>query len=515
MKKLFMFLTVAAMSASLSAAEMNIYASGLKAGDVDASNKVEINYLLNAPATAVTLQLIQNDAVVKEIAITGEANLTKGAHAVTVDLSVADPGTYNWAIKAAAAANEALVNVLDYDKNMYNFYLPMGVAVNTNPENDYFGYTYVTEAMNGASDGSWTMSKATKNGIFVYNPSMELLNKDYTGYKGGVTFGGSATTGPRRPRIDANGYVYVADNGAATAGLWRIDPADPSADFVTILKPEAGINSFEIVGSGEDMAVYTLTINSDLTTGSIKKYAVGEKTNYTEEPLIYIDSIGKYLGLVNNYNSIVSDGKGGFWIAQNRGQVIYETYPVLLHVNATGEADYKIKKGENEGVLDTIPGGKMNYNTSARGAVAVSPDGKQLAFGSDRKVYVFDITYDAVTGVPTLDRAYVTPSLRDANKGANVDGLSFDYAGNLYALCATVEQLFVFAPAKADNSCVTPAKKASMLTVAKSATALEDLTGMAPGRKGVFTITGQYLGESVQNLPAGMYIVNGQKMIIR
>ena len=501
MKKLFMFLTVAAMSASLSAAEMNIYASGLKAGDVDASNKVEINYLLNAPATAVTLQLIQNDAVVKEIAITGEANLTKGAHAVTVDLSVADPGTYNWAIKAAAAANEGVEPVL---VGTFGEGQAMGraVTIDKNPESPFYGNVYT---INGKAVG-----------VYGYDAALNPLFDTVAVAKNGWGTGNSA---PCRGRVGEDGLLYLCDWSDSNPNVRIFNPATPAADAIDVFGGKAsgsdGIMVNELgdtingslsycypVGSGENTVLFTA--DEDYKQDgklTIYKYAIGEaKTVYTTKPEVALAVGALTSGKIANANVTFLPSKtGGWWVSQHRYSDTSGN-PSLVH----------------------IAGDTINYNSAGALANATVGYNNQASFDINNEqdilisstsnsvfsILVWDIVW--TDGVPALTLKYTIPS------GFNNTMLqcAIDEAGNIYGVCAG-KPLTVWALPKADNSCVTPAKKASVLTVAKSATALEDLTGMAPGRKGVFTITGQYLGESVQNLPAGMYIVNGQKMIIR
>lgn len=43
---------------------------------------------------------------------------------------------------------------------------------------------------------------------------------------------------------------------------------------------------------------------------------------------------------------------------------------------------------------------------------------------------------------------------------------------------------------------------------------IEEDEAITSGRKGVYTLSGQYLGASAKNLPAGMYIIDGKKMVI-
>ncbi|MBO7455664.1 MAG: hypothetical protein J6T76_04605, partial [Paludibacteraceae bacterium] len=61
MKKLLICVAACLMALTTFAAELNIYASGLKAGGMSADKKVQVEYLLNAPATTLTIEVLNAD----------------------------------------------------------------------------------------------------------------------------------------------------------------------------------------------------------------------------------------------------------------------------------------------------------------------------------------------------------------------------------------------------------------------------------------------------------------------
>ncbi len=459
MKRFFLAFAAMLMAFSVSAAELNIYASGLKAGEVK-DGKVEISYLLNATATALEVQLIGADnAVAKAFPLTGD-DLAKGAHKVTVDLADVATGTYTWAVKASAAATEALVEVTDHSKGIYDFYLPQGLAVDNSPESAFFGRIYVAEAQGGAdfTDGSCERTKATTEGIFIYDALLEDVTiQGVTGYAGGVAWVKDADNyrqGPKRIQVAEDGTLFICDNGAETSGVWMMDPANPSADFKAALDVAGRgtnyirVNAIDVVGTGADRVLYTLD-NISTSGGTAYAYAIGEcATPFAGAPTSIFTPKNVTLGVQDN--AIAADGRGGYWIAQNRWGD--DGHKALIHVNAAADtADFKSSK-------TLLP---FSANISYRGVLALNPAKDLLAFGSDKSAVVFSIAYDAETGKPTLTELY-----RTAQLGNNIDGVAFDYAGNLYVTSASKERFYAFATPKADNTCITPAPKANTITVA-------------------------------------------------
>ena len=90
-----------------------------------------------------------------------------------------------------------------------------------------------------------------------------------------------------------------------------------------------------------------------------------------------------------------------------------------------------------------------------------------FAIGGGGKVTLYNATYDAETGAPTLVKWTETAELT-----LNMDGIAFDYAGDLYVVSAGTETFYKFALPTDNNTCTTPAPKAQV--VAKSGTTAVD-----------------------------------------
>ena len=450
----------------LYATDLNIYASGLNAHRVEGATIID--YTLNAPATTLNVKLYDGANLIATLPITGDANLAKGKHSVEIDITGVTPGTYTWKMEAVGAANTLVKPTLtnDLSNGAYHFYLPQDVIVDNNPESPYFGRVYVSESTVGQSDGGSYTSKNQTRGVYIYNADMTLANGETTamhGYEGGLAGTNTSRNGFKRLAIDENGYVYVASQDAATKGVYRMDPAHPENAFATVLSASAAVNAIEVIGN----TMYTLE-----GIGLSGTYGVGNFNSYSlaslpvGDPLTTVAQGGAdpLIGFVNADCTIRDDHHGGFWICDYRGGL---DWPMLVHLNANGERDYYIGRinkdtsGETDSHLDLLP------NWSYRGTLGVNTTGDMIAVSSQGRGVIFNVEYDANTGVPTLTKLFdvLTPLNASSVPGSNVDGLAFDVAGNFYMACATRERIQAFAMPKADNSYTTPARAANTIYV--------------------------------------------------
>ena len=84
-----------------------------------------------------------------------------------------------------------------------------------------------------------------------------------------------------------------------------------------------------------------------------------------------------------------------------------------------------------------------------------------LAFGGGRVVQLFKVSYDA-NGVPTLTKFTKTLPIA-SNYQTNIDGIAFDYAGDLYVASAWSERFYKFAVPTENNVCLVPAQKSQVI----------------------------------------------------
>ena len=451
MKKILLsFVALVAMVGMLSA--QRTWAYGL---DLEANNGAyKFVFTASTDATAANLVFLNADGTeAGKVAVP----VVKGEN--TIELAAAQipgAGELTWAVELTGAAIESLVEVTNAaGTEIYNYYLPQDVAVDNNPESDYFSTIYVAEGTDGASDGASARTKGQKRGVFVYNQALEELNPESNV---GILPANAAPlmTDVSRHALHrmavnpVDNKVAFCYNVAGASAVWSMDPANLAGDAVNLIEGLA-ITKANALCFDEEGTLYVLDNANTSDGGKIVKVVNGELTTIIQD------------GTWGNQDlSLVSDGRGGLWIAQNRWAV--DAYAVLSHVNAAGVVDYSVVSGSADAGL--FPN---DANASYRGQCAYNAAEDILAFGGNKVVTLFKVTYDATTGVPSIAKVLSTPAL-----GSNIDGIAFDYAGDLYAISASSERFYKFAVPTANNTCTTPAKKS--LTVVGNGSAVENVS---------------------------------------
>lgn len=440
MKRIFIsFLALAALVGAANAQRTWAYDLNLsKEGDA-------YTFEFKATTAATTANLVLVDVDGNEVAKLPLENVVAGANTVTLELAELHKDAVNWAVELTGEAIAELTEVTDVNRGIYNFYLPQDVAVDNNPESDYFGQIYVAEATDGASDGGSDRAKSQKRGVFVYNQALEELNPESNV---GILPANAAElmTDASRQALHrmsinpVNNHVAFCYNVEGASAVWSMDPANLGGDAVNLIEGLA-ITKANALCFDEEGTLYVLDNANTSNGGKIVKVVNGELVTIAQNGIWGVQDL-----------SLVSDGRGGLWIAQNRWAV--DTYAVLSHVNAAGVIDYSVVAGSADAGM--FPN---DANASYRGQCAYNAAEDVLAFGGNKVVALFKVTYDAETGVPALEKLLSTPTL-----GNNIDGVAFDYAGDLYVVSASAERFYKFAMPTTDNTCTTPAKSSLVIT---------------------------------------------------
>ena len=365
-------------------------------------------------------------------AVVGENKFTiaKNAFAAGVDAF--------WSIIMDGEPIPAIAEVTDQTRGIYDFYNMMGVVVDNNTDSKDFGKIYVQASLNGKSGGITDRAKAQKAGIFIYNQDLDELNDpSNTGYKPTVPSGyteiGSSSSAFQRlnihPKTGNLVYSHAIDGKPAVFAINREDMTGAVTNLLTGVADmtRSVAHCFDAEGM-----LYVMDFADE--EGTVYKVINGEATPFTATSDKFI----------NAYITIVSDGRGGLWISQNRGQFDAEPYPAfyqLAHVTSTGEFDWVVNRDTPHGL----------EGSSSRGALAYDVERKILAQGRNGKVELYTVSYE-----PTIT---LTPlyTIASDDLGNNIDGLAFDYAGDLYVVNSSKEKFQKFTLPTADNICTVAA----------------------------------------------------------
>jgi len=440
----------------------NIYASELKLAipTCVCPNTYQFNFTLNENATAVNINVLKGDSVVKVIAA---GSLPKGVNSVNGDFEGVMDGEYTWSVTATSDPVDRPLKFTDNNQKEVQFYSPRGVAVDNSFESAYFGRVYATETVPGT-----VTNRTTTDGVYILNSALQdITGQGANSYSGQITW--SAASSPMRLSVAPDGKVYVCDFSVLHSGVWVMDPANPAGIFrpvfdglartATGLASKEGVNVHStiahcwVAGTGADTKLFTFDKDyADATVtspGNVLQYNIGTlETPWQSAPsaVIYNDALNG--NLQQNYNSCIApDGRGGWWISQYRASDA-ATIPSLIHVDTLGMVNF------NSGLTPTLIG------NSYTGGMAVNFDGTRLAMGCQDEVKVFDLSYSEA-GIPTLTRIHsIKPAM-----GSNTPGISFDRAGNVYVISNSSERLGVWALPKANNQFTTPAPAGQKITI--------------------------------------------------
>lgn len=461
----------ATYTASFKVAPARVFAYDLDVVD-NGYETLTFSFIPNSNATSGRL-IIYNGETTEQIyeeAITGP--IAKGVKREITTISrslLPESGTATWAIELTGDPIEGTTLLTKVaDKANYGFNRPQGVAIDNNPASDFFGRIYIALPKAGGSGYS-----DTNYGIVVMDPQHKRLKSGVVA--NGDALGANGRYSMHRVAVNpTNGHVYYVRTSDSSEGVTGTAIYELTPDATNILT-DGGTAKNVINGIGditnansvcfdETGAMYVMAnanYDSGASLGRVYKVVDGVATLFTPNSI----------ELASRDNAIVPDGKGGFWAAQHRDN--FDTFSHLLHITATGTVDYSIDKNSADASLLPVQpytsGGKDYTNASYRGQVAyysIDENNGLVAYGGGAKVSVFKVSYDGA-GKPSLT-AWQTISLltQSTKAGVNVDGIAFDYAGNIIVMSATDERMYQYAlPIETENTSIVPSPTSKTITL--------------------------------------------------
>ena len=436
MKKIFLSLfALIAMVGMVNA--QRVWAYGLKMSVVEETYTFEFS----ATTAATSANLVFLNADGSEAGKVALQNVVAGANTVTLTpAEIPGEGTLNWAVELAAGAITEVTKLTD-DSKYNGFWFAYGVGVNTNPESEYFGNIYVSNPRHS--------SEPAQTGFYKYSPELVLdstlfVDGSRVGYKpANVTLANAVDAIQRVAVSPVDGTVAFVQWNAAPFAAYGMNPANLAGEAVNLTE---GIN--QPVALCYDNEGSLCVLSYDGKENGVSVYALyiikdGENAKF----------FSKAGWVAGGYCEIASDGQGGFYVmsgALNTSNVV--TSAKLQHISKKGEID-----------LTVLPGGEELAEAPAtfnRLRLAYDLKRNVLAIGGGKKVNLYNAAYDAETGAPTLTKWTATSELT-----TNIDGIAFDYAGDLYVVSAGTETFYKFALPTNNNTCTTPAASKYAITV--------------------------------------------------
>lgn len=428
MKKLTLFL-VATLFSALSFAALNPYAYGLSSQLSDDEKNVTITYKLNAPATAVSVVILDGETVLKTQASTG---ITQGEHNVAISTDGFPKGkTLSWKV-VVNGTSETSPTIQD---KSYAFYMPSSIAVDVDPESDKFGRWYAIEATRKNSNQTHTgyhTYEPNKNvrALYAFEATLDPIanaSGNY-GFTGGWNWGATETNVNgdylNLWRVTTSGgRVFIGKYRAGQTAVVEVNPDNLSANFTDVIPAGKRVVSITATGRGEDLKLVILDTDLNIT-----EYDLGTAAACTSETpsRTYTQMVGSNKLTVRNDATIAYDNVGGgIWLNQNREGT---DLPTIAHITPSG-VDY-----------DNLSAG-LSHIYCRNSGIAVSPNGTELAVvgAGSKKLTIYSILRDSEGKISLKKEHTITTS------GGNHTALSYDYAGNLYVANRSVEKINFYA----------------------------------------------------------------------
>lgn len=453
MKKLLLLIAMLATFIGVSA--QNPYAYKLSATDLSETS-VTLHYSLNAPAQAVQLQIFDGENAVATIDVP-ETMIVAGNHEYIVNFadypSIPAGKELTWKVNVTGSSVETPVEITD---KVLKFYSPAGVAVDVNPESDYFGTMYVTEstAKNTTTYFTAPVNGAVGIGLYQFDPQFNAIkNGDgLYGFSCGMQSAGTTLVDwrPARIQISDDGRMFILSQRVNTGyPLYEINRAtlqatpffngtlDTSTGIVTNgdVQVADGVGvAFDVIGTGNDLKLMMMTCTPGTTTTpanyKTNEYNIGTATSWGEAPS---RAFNAFNGKAINYAGInlAYDGAGGIWMSQWRG------------APTEGEPSYAFANLESDELQFLV-----TDIYSRNGGMAFNKDHTLMVRGEGYSKVL--AVYSVNNGELTKLYEYSCPSFTGWNHFA------FDYANNLIA-CDNSAEVFGMIQLPYGGQVATPA----------------------------------------------------------
>ena len=437
MKKLT--LVAIALLASVVSFALNPFAYGLSSSLSDDGVTLTVNYSLNANAKAVNVVVLNGEEVVATIPCDG---IAKGDHSVQVStVELPKSVALTWKVEV----NGNSVDKPTQEATAYSLYCPHGLAIDKDPESDYFGRILVADAMQIVKDKAGYLGSGKGAGLYVFAPD---FTNDGKVYNGGLDFTRKlASNGyqPYRVKISEDGRIFVSSLDLNGVVVWEVSKDlqtwtpviagtnnatdhniyDAGGNFV------AGLNcSMDVTGKGEDLKLLLYSTNNkgiafNQSGYRLDEYALGTATTWTGTPKNIING-GKY-GVVHTNVEWIYDGEGGYWFGASRDG--NDGQPNLVHINAEGVEDYRNESNTLYGGDGVLVHNGMLFKGKARTSGTVGNFG------------VWTIGKDADGKVTLTEKWSVVAN----GIGRNLNEFAVDYAENLYVVGNSNEKIIAYA----------------------------------------------------------------------
>lgn len=279
-----------------------------------------------------------------------------------------------------------------------------------------------------ANYGRLVVSNGYAQGVDVYSPTLELVGRYLPE---GHNWQSGKVNSPLRIGQN-NGIAYLCDWSDPGAGYWYFDASKPETTYDALggtREKSSGAHMLDgksigggstgvaFQGSGDETRMYSFV--EDYPTGNgtmnLVRYKVGNETSWTQAPEKSFDNVTAK-SLMTGTNVEIVTTPDGVFVSQARNSNA-ESSPAFIYMDNDG----KVLFNSGAELSDDLP--------TCGSGIALNADMSVMAISEANKgIGIWDVTW--ADNVPTLKKRYLIPGSAGC---AEVNQLSFDAAGNLYA----------------------------------------------------------------------------------
>ena len=435
---------------SASASELNPFAYDLSSTWNSTSKTLTVNYTLNANANAVDIVIMDGNIELKRVACNGK---TRGSYTEVISLA-SDNLPFNrelsWEVEVKGTSKSVPTQVSTF----YSLYCPHGLAIDKNPESEYFGRILAAEGMQAVPAEGY-LSSGQGAGLYVFTPEFATDGKVRNGNKNFTRIWSDVGYQPWRVKISDDGRIFVSSCDLNGVFVWEVSKDLQTWTEVLARGQEkssstmkgnaftssdgqflAGMNlSMDVQGSGKDLKLLLYSASGTAFSNSytqslfrLDEYSLGEATKWdnADAPKQITCLNGKYGYMYTNVN-VIYDGEGGYWFGASRAGNTNQ--PNLVHFDKNGNRDYYSESDEFYGGDGVLVHNGMLFKGKKRTSTTVGNFG------------VYTIGKDASGNVTLTERW----SVKANHIGRNLNEFAVDFGENLYVVGNSGEKIIAFA----------------------------------------------------------------------
>ena len=439
-------------------ASRNAYAYDIKVAESEGNYTV--SYRLNAPATAVKVQLMKDGEIYKEFEGTTIAEYADYEMTTVNNLNTVVIPATELALDATTSFIVAVTGDVVTEPTLlgetYKFWSPYGVVVDNNTDSDNFGRILVTESQSSLPATGYHSSKEENGigiGIYAFDQMLQPIknSEGKYGFLSGMTpaegkYEGTTTTiyDFKRLAMSEDGRLFVSRTNSTTAGVYELNPNDLEAAATAVFEGTIGADGnitnadgefvagpatgLSVSGAGDELMLAVVSCDNGyaLSTSAhhVDVYNLGKNKTWSAVPSNRVTTLDGYWINSATVNACLDPDGMGLMVGQYRGAPS-EAEPAYKHVDlVTNMVDYSDI---------TTPAGGAGMAWNANHTLFAMASGK-------KKVGIYRVTRED-SSAPVYTKLYEF----DTTCGTNTNAIAFDAADNLYVVSNSGEWLKAFA----------------------------------------------------------------------